>query len=188
MTDHGRLEYLGGTLDDAAGEAFDKVARMLGVGDYLGGAKLSKLAGECTDNVLENTFPRPKINDNDFDFSFSGLKTYTKRFIEQNNAVYAKSIIAKEFENAVVDVLVKKTLLAAQKYDVKAILLGGGVSANSSLRTVLTNKAQDIGIPVCVPPIRLCTDNAIYIAAAAFFNFTPVDSFDIEVAPSLGIV
>lgn len=188
MRDHGKLEYLGGTLDDAAGEAFDKVARILGVGDYLGGAKLSKLASECAVNVLENTFPRPKINDTDFDFSFSGLKTFTKRFIEQNSDVYNKSIIAKEFENAVVDVLVKKTLLAAQKYDVKSILLGGGVSANISLRTELTNKAQAFGIPVYVPPIRLCTDNAIYIASAAFFNFTPVASFDIEVSPSLGIV
>lgn len=187
MKDHGKLEYLGGTLDDAAGEAFDKVARILGISDYLGGAKLSKLANTCAKNTLENTFPRPKINDNDYDFSFSGLKTFMKRFIEQNVDAYEKSVIAKEFENAVIDVLVKKTLDAANKFNVTSILLGGGVSANVSLRNVLTNKAKNMGIPVYIPPISLCTDNAVYISSAAFFNFNPVDISEIEVNPSLEI-
>ncbi len=189
MRGHGDLVYLGGTVDDAAGEAFDKTARLLGIADYLGGAKLSLIAAKCEHNTLAGKFPRPKITDEDFDFSFSGLKTAVKRGVEHDNLLenYPPEVIACEFESAVVDVLVKKTCVAAEKYNARTILLGGGVSANTQLRSRMKLAAKNIGIPVSIPPIGLCTDNAIYIASAAYFNNKPKALADINVNPSLGI-
>lgn len=189
MRGHGDFEYLGGTLDDAAGEAFDKTARLLGLAKYLGGPQLSKLASTCKKNVLQGTLPRPMIDKPGSDFSFSGLKTSVKKMIEEDK--YPKDSIACEFENAVVDVLVSKTIKAAKKYKVKEILLGGGVSANTLLRSRIKNEADKYGFNLHIPPLRLCTDNAIYIAGAAFFNFKPVEFKELEKVkadPSLGIM
>lgn len=183
---HGNFEYLGGTLDDAAGEAFDKVARLLGLSKYLGGVFLSKKAEECEENILEGKLPRPMLDQDNFDFSFSGLKTSSRRLIEENK--YPAEAVACEFENAVVDVLVKKTIRAAKKYNVKNILLGGGVSANRVLRKRLREEAEKIGIVTHVPPISLCTDNAVYIAGAAFFNNKQVKYEKLDANPSLGIM
>lgn len=186
VKDHGDLEYLGGTLDDAAGEAFDKTARLLGIKKYLGGAELSKVAASCKENKMEGRLPRPKMQDEDYDFSFSGLKTAVKRIVE--NEDYELESLACEFENAVVDVLVDKTLRAAEVFDVKTILLGGGVSANQNLRSRIKFEAQNAGIFVSIPPIEFCTDSATYIASAAYFNQNEKPLEDIEANPSLGIM
>lgn len=183
---NGDFEYLGGTLDDAAGEAFDKVARLLGLSKYLGGVLLSKKAEECKENSLEGKLPRPMIDQNNFDFSFSGLKTAAKRLIEENK--YPTEVVAREFENAAVDVLVKKTIKAAKKYNVKNIMFGGGVSANRLLRKRITEEAAKIGLVTHIPPINLCTDNAVYIAGAAFFNNKQGKYEDLDANPSLGIM
>jgi len=183
MNNHGDLEYLGGTIDDAAGEAFDKVARLLNYGMYLGGANLSKAAREYIGPKLAEKLPRPFIHEHNFDFSFSGLKTAVKRLVEKN--LYEPAPIAKEFEEAVVEVLVEKTLKAVEHTNAKTILLGGGVSANSKLRQDLLDTTQarfGNAVTVKVPSLRLCTDNAIYIASAAYFNQTtkPLD----QIAPN----
>ena len=186
MKDHGNYEYLGGTLDDAAGEAYDKVARLLGLSKYLGGALLSKKALECKENTLKGKLPRPMIDQDNFDFSFAGLKTASRRLVEENK--YSSEVIAKEFEEAAVEVLVKKTIKAVKKFNVKTIMLGGGVSANNYLREEIKKEADKIGVITQIPPIRLCTDNAVYIAVAAYFNNNPRKYEEIEVNPSLGIM
>lgn len=179
MKDHGNLEYLGGTVDDAAGEAFDKIARLLNLGMYLGGANLSKTAREYVGPILPEKLPRSFIHEDNFDFSFSGLKTAVKRLADKN--IYPIPAVAKEFEEAVVEVLVEKTLRAVEHTNAKSILLGGGVSANSKLRQDLVEKTNarfgDNKTTVKIPPLRLCTDNAVYIASAAYFNqnYKPLD-------------
>lgn len=185
MRDHGDMEYLGGTLDDAAGEAFDKTARLLGLADYLGGPLLSKVAEGCEVNPVSGKLPRPKIDDKDFDFSFSGLKSAVKRVVENENLPV--EVVAREFEDAVVDVLVKKTIDAAKAHKVGTILLGGGVSANKHLRKRLSEEAQKEGFKLHVPPLRLCTDNAVYIAGAAYFNYVEKPLGEVQADPGLGI-
>jgi N6-L-threonylcarbamoyladenine synthase len=186
MRGHGDLEYLGGTVDDAAGEAFDKTARLLGLAKYLGGKELSDRAASCSENVLKGRLPRPMLNQNNFDFSFSGLKTAVKRLVEKED--HPVEAVACEFETAAVDVLVEKTLKAAKKYGVKTILLGGGVAANQTLRVRLSSEAQALSIEVYHPPLRLCGDNAVYIASAAFFNNKPVNISDVVMNPGLGVL
>ncbi len=187
IKNHGDMEYLGGTLDDAVGESFDKVARMLGLSKYLGGVLLSNKASECEVSTAKGLLPRPMIDQDNFDFSFSGLKTATKRLIETGEHRVAS--IAREFEDAVVEVLVKKTIKAVEKYNVKTLLLGGGVSANTTLREKILEECEKRKISVFVPPLRLCTDNAVYIASAAYFNAKKEnDVKDIVPDPSLGIM
>ena len=169
MKNHGDLKYLGGTVDDAAGEAFDKAARLLNLGMYLGGANLSKTAGAYAGPNLPEKLPRSFIHQDNFDFSFSGLKTAVKRLVDKS--IYPIPAIAKEFEEAVVEVLVEKTLRAAKAANARSILLGGGVSANQKLRKDLVDKAgvRLNNTKVWIPPLKLCTDNAVYIASAAYF-------------------
>jgi len=186
MKDHGSFMFLGGTLDDAAGEAFDKTARLLGISRYLGGALLSKKASECQENTIKQTLPRPMINKDNYDFSFSGLKTAVKRLVETKDLPI--ELVSKEFEEAVVDVLVSKSIKAAKEYNVKSILLGGGVSANKPLRERVSIEVAKLNIDVHIPPIRLCTDNAVYIASAAYFNRNVKPISEIEAIPSLGIM
>ena len=193
MKGHGDFEFIGGTLDDAVGEAFDKVARLLGLSKYLGGAVLSKKAQECNVNTIKGKLPRPMLDQDNFDFSFSGLKTATKRLVEKEN--YPVEVVAREFENAVVEVLVKKTMKAVRKYDVKSVLLGGGVSANTPLRETIKKECEKIEVDCFVPPLRLCTDNAITIASAAYFMYASeqekyenLDLKGIQPDPSLGIM
>lgn len=168
MTDHGKFKWLGGTKDDAAGECFDKCARILNLG-YPGGPAIEKNA--IAGNI---TLPRPMINTKDFDFSFSGLKTAVANLKEPN-----KNWVAYELQEAITDVLVKKTLMAAEKYKVKNILLAGGVAANKRLREKLPQA-------LC-PPINLCTDNAVGIASAAFFNYKPVPWQEVDADPALDL-
>lgn len=179
----GHLNYthLGGTLDDAAGEAFDKVGRLLGL-PYPGGPAIDQAS--INGNPRAFTFPRA-IKEDDFNFSFSGLKTavlrQTKRYDEDRLPV---SDLAASFQAAVVDSLVSKTRRAAESYDVTAVHLAGGVSANSLLRKLMQDR---IGLPVRFPPPLLCTDNAAMIAAAAHWHFIEGHShgFDLDVIPNL---
>jgi len=172
MTDHMKFKWLGGTLDDAAGEAFDKVARILGLG-YPGGPKVERIARQWTMDNGQWTIklPRPMIDSNNFDFSFSGLKTAVANLVHSSQfTVHSREEIAYEFQKAIADVLVTKTINAAKRFNVREILLGGGVAANSVLRQQLTDHCRGLNIPVKFPPVDLCIDNGAMIAAAAFFN------------------
>jgi len=169
-------EIVGETRDDAVGEAFDKVARILGL-PYPGGPKISKLAEkERLENPNKKTsypLPRPMIHSNDLNFSFSGLKTsvlYTvKKIPELTEEI--KQEIAREFEDSVVDVLVTKTKMAIEQYGVKTLVLGGGVSANKEIRKKLAELAKEMSVAFFVPEISASTDNSLMIAIAGFFNF-----------------
>jgi N6-L-threonylcarbamoyladenine synthase len=172
-----KYKMLGATRDDAAGEAFDKVARMLGL-PYPGGPEISKLAllGREAQNASTITFPRPMIHSKDFDFSFSGLKTavlYTVRDLPNGLNEELKQEIAKEFENAVVDVLTTKTLSAVEEIGAQTIIVGGGVAANKHLRSELTKRAKEKfgDIAVLFPEKELATDNAVMIAMAGYLDY-----------------
>ncbi len=191
MKDHGDYTYLGGTRDDAAGEAFDKVARLLGLG-FPGGPAIQRIAASeypsRRGEVASPSLPRAWLRGSD-DFSFSGVKTAVLRLVEgsdieeKDREEYVRSL-ATEFQNSVVDVLTSKTVDIATRYNAKAILLGGGVAANLLLRDVM---AQRSPVPVIVASPRLCTDNAAMIAAAGFFRFQAGDIADLslDVYPSL---
>ncbi len=171
MRAHGDFERIGETLDDAAGEAFDKVANMLKLG-YPGGPKVSALAKEG--DAAAYNFPRAMLDRDNFDMSFSGLKTSVLYTLRSNDDKLEddqfKKDICASFEQAVVDVLVKKTIKAAKKFQPKTVLLAGGVAANSALRERLAEEVQKLGIAF-IPPERAYTmDNAAMIGAAAAFR------------------
>jgi N6-L-threonylcarbamoyladenine synthase len=199
MENHGKIKYIGGTRDDAAGEAFDKTARLLGL-PYPGGPNLSKKAQEFIEKNPEkklNLFPRPMINEENFDWSFSGLKTAVRKEIEKNKNLDEKEIqkFSAEVQEAIVESLVEKSLKAIEKFKPKSFLLAGGVAANKRLRETLQAKipteSRDSGkVPrtkLHIPEIDFCTDNAAYIAAAAFYNYTPIDWQKINANPELTI-
>jgi N6-L-threonylcarbamoyladenine synthase len=163
----GRYEALGRTLDDAAGEAFDKVAKVLGLG-YPGGPAISLLAE--TGDPAAIPFPRAMLRSGDFDFSLSGLKTAVLQYVDRERAAgreVSLPDVAASFQQAVVDVQVAKTVRAAKEYGVRAVVLAGGVAANPALRSALASALGGEGIRLSVPPTELCTDNASMIAAAA---------------------
>jgi len=190
MKNHGKIKWLGGTRDDAAGECFDKCARFLGLG-YPGGPAIAAAADSFSSNQsLLIKLPRPMINDNNFDFSFSGLKTALHRFIPHGKLnTKLVSTLAYEVQEAITDVLVKKTFQAAKKYKVKSILLAGGVAANSRLREKfkLAISHQPSIINLFIPSPSLCTDNATFIASCAYFNYQPVSWQRVQADYSLGI-
>ena len=169
VKNHLNYKILGETLDDAAGEAFDKVARMLKLG-YPGGLEISKLAK--FGHRMSINFPRPMIHSKDLNFSFSGLKTavlYKIREMTQTKfrSKKVKADIASSFEEAVVDVLVRKTIKATEQYKPRAIALGGGVAANDKLREELAKKFPNI----LLPNKRFTGDNAAMIAVAGYYRF-----------------
>lgn len=184
MTDHLHYQHLGGTLDDAAGEAFDKVGRLLGL-PYPGGPAIDASAEHGDPQRFR--FPRAVVEQG-YDFSFSGLKTAvlreTQRYTPDRLPV---ADLAASFQAAVVDILVAKTAAAAAETGAKAVHLAGGVSANRSLRAAMT---AALSIPVLYPPPVLCTDNAAMIAAAAHPRFVrgQRDALDFDVAPNLPLV
>lgn len=187
MRDHGRYLLLGQTLDDAAGEAFDKVGRLLEL-PYPGGPAISAAAEGAT---AVTRFPRARPAGR-YDFSFSGLKTAVRREVEERRArgePIPVDGIAAAFEEAVVDALVTKTIAAAEAHDVAAIALGGGVAANSALRRELAARAGGLGLRTLVPPPALCTDNGAMIGAAGGFRFVAGDraTFALEAVPSLAL-
>jgi N6-L-threonylcarbamoyladenine synthase len=181
----GHYEVLGTTVDDAAGEAFDKVAKLLEL-PYPGGPQISKLAEEGKDTI---PFPRPMAQSKDYNFSFSGLKTavlyhlketYPPKTTNKKTNLHSyhygylplkeKANIARSFEEAVVDVLVTKALRACKQYTCKTISLSGGVAANKRLRATLKSKCVENDLDFIVPDFRLCTDNAEMIAIASYFK------------------
>ncbi len=183
VKDFQKYKIIGSTRDDAAGEAFDKVARMLGL-PYPGGPEISRLAKterECVASGSEIVFPRPMIHSKDYDFSFSGLKTAVLYYIRDlpTQAGHGplteklKSKIAKEFEDAVIDVLVHKTIKVIKSYKAKNLIVGGGVSANSHLQQTLKKKLKEIdkSIKLHFPTKNLSTDNALMIAIAGYFQY-----------------
>jgi N6-L-threonylcarbamoyladenine synthase len=165
MEDHGVYRVLGQTVDDAAGEAFDKVARFLGLG-YPGGPAIDRLALQGSPDAI--AFPRPMLDDG-LDFSFSGLKTAVVNHARRNPDVEVADVAAS-FQAAVVDVLVTKLLRAAHESRIATVVIGGGVAANSALRTRLLDDAERAGVRAVVPSLSLCTDNAAMIAAAAAYR------------------
>ncbi len=189
MKGHGEFVYLGGTLDDAAGEAFDKTARLLGITKYLmGGPSLSTRASTCVNHTFENKLPRPMMGSDNFDFSFSGLKSAVKRLYSETLSSDEVSSLAKDFENSVVEVLTYKTMKAVKKYGVASLLICGGVAANRVLRESLKKASNFEHTPFFVPPLSLCGDNAVYIASAAFFNQNVKELDKIKADPSLGVM
>ena len=184
MIDHGRYQHLGGTLDDAAGEAFDKVGRVLGL-SFPGGPAIDQLAP--SGNATAFKFPRAVMDDG-YNFSFSGLKTAVARQIKHfDKKRLPVEDLAASFQTAVVDALVTKTERAATAYGVTAVHLTGGVSANRELRQTMTDQ---LSLPVRYPTPILCTDNAAMIGAAAHWHFINGrrDSLNMDVIPSLQLV
>jgi len=169
MTDHLKYKIVGDTKDDAAGEAFDKAAKILGLG-YPGGPAIAKAAQ--IDEQFKVKLPRPMLHSGDFNFSFSGLKTALLYQVQKDKAAKNHTnAYAEEFEQAVTDIITTKTLQAAKKYKTKTIMLAGGVSANKRLRAFLTAKALGQGLPVIIAPLPYTTDNAAMIASAAIFQY-----------------
>lgn len=169
--DYMDYEIMGMTRDDAAGEAFDKIARVLGLG-YPGGPKIDALAKEGNPDAYN--FPRVKMSDGTLDFSFSGVKTAVINQIhkhEQRGEEYSKADIAASFQRAVTDVLCSHTVEAAKRRKTDIIALAGGVAANSELRMRMEQAAGEIGAKVVYPPLELCTDNAVMIASAGYYEY-----------------
>ena len=171
VKDYGQYEVIGQTRDDAAGEAYDKVARALGLG-YPGGPKIDKLSKEGNPNAIE--FPKAKFQEDTLDFSFSGVKSAVLNYLNkckmQNIEVNAADVAAS-FQKAVVDVLTENVLLTCKRRKVNKIAIAGGVASNSTLRENLIKVAGKKGIDVLFPDMILCTDNAAMIGSAAYYNF-----------------
>jgi N6-L-threonylcarbamoyladenine synthase len=165
MEGHGEYRLLGSTLDDAAGEAFDKVARFLGLG-YPGGPAIDALAMEGDPAAVR--FPRPML-DEGYDFSFSGLKTSVVNHVRRNPGLVTADVAAS-FQQAVVDVLVAKARRAVGEYGAKGLVLSGGVAANSQLREAVLDVAMADGVHPLLPARSMCTDNAAMVAAAAWWQ------------------
>lgn len=182
MRGYGQYKIIGETLDDAAGECFDKTARILGLG-FPGGPAIAALADkwknkllkthqmpighECVLDNKQTKLPRPMINSKDYNFSFSGLKTAVLYSYKGKN----KSAMAYEIQEAIVDVLLSKTLQAIKKFQPKTVMIAGGVAANKRLRECLTEKTAPYKINVSLPELSYTTDNAAMIAAAGYFNY-----------------
>lgn len=178
-----KITEIGHTVDDAAGEAFDKIARFLNLG-YPGGPVIDRLAKQGDPQKIE--LPKPMLGSGDFNFSFSGLKTAviyrTKKEPEVKNAANLKDLVAS-FQNSIVEVLVDKTIKACKKFGYRKILVSGGVAANSRLRELFTAKTGQENIELFIPPIHLCMDNAAMVACLGYDEYIRgnYSGFDIDV-------
>lgn len=188
VTEPGKYEFVGWTIDDAAGEAFDKGAKMLGL-PYPGGPAIEQLAGRGYLGAVK--FPRPNLHSGDFHFSFSGLKTALLYFLRdrktRDNVELTQEDIAASYQEAIVEVLCEKLLQAARQFQVETIAVVGGVAANSRLREKLTAIAGESGLQLTLPPRGLCTDNGAMVAAAGLekLNRNEVAAWDVEVFSTL---
>ena len=193
----GGWKVLGETKDDAVGEAFDKVAKMLKL-PYPGGPEVEKLAAQNPKSNIQNpiNFPRPMIHEKNYDFSFSGLKTSVLYYLRDNEEILRsaqddslKAVVCSAFQEAAIDVLVTKTMRAAEEFDAKTILLCGGVASNKFLQKNLLEKIQNLKskIQMLVPPDKYNGDNAVMIAAAAYINHLQNKSHKIEANGNLGL-
>jgi N6-L-threonylcarbamoyladenine synthase len=186
MPEEGRYEILGQTVDDAAGEAFDKIARFLGLG-YPGGPEIDRLAREGDPDAIR--FPRA-MEGAGYDFSLSGLKTAVIRHVRRERAEGREPHlpdVAASFQEAVVDVQVRKTIAAAKEHRVERVLLGGGVVANTRLRDRMLTAAAEAGLEVLVPPLEYCTDNAAMIACAGFYRMARGERTPLDVGADPGL-
>lgn len=187
VKDYGIYEVIGQTRDDAAGEAYDKVARALGLG-YPGGPKIDKLAKEGNPKAI--TFPKANFHEETLDFSFSGVKSAVLNYLNKcnmQNIEINKADVAASFQQAVVDVLKDNVLLTCKKKNIDTIAIAGGVASNSTLRETLINESGKKGIKVLFPTPILCTDNAAMIGSAAYFNFIngKVNDLNLNAKPNL---
>jgi N6-L-threonylcarbamoyladenine synthase len=186
VRDYGIYEILGQTRDDAAGEAFDKIARALGLG-YPGGPLIDKIAKDGERTIK---FPEVSFGKNCLDFSFSGIKTSVLNYL---NTAKSKGEninicdVAASFQGAVVDVLVRHTMIACDKIGIRSVALAGGVASNSALRDKFKKEAAIRGLRVCIPSPVLCTDNAAMIASAAYFEYLKgfTDGLDLNADPGM---
>lgn len=171
VKDYGEYEILGRTRDDAAGEAFDKVARAIGLG-YPGGPKVDKVSKEGNAEAI--VFPKAKVNDSIYDFSFSGLKSAVLNYLNQaemKGEEICVPDVAASFQKAVVDVLVEHSVAAAKEYGFKEVALAGGVASNSALRAAMEKACQENDIKLFRPSPIFCTDNAAMIGAAGYYEY-----------------
>ncbi|HEY5523736.1 MAG TPA: tRNA (adenosine(37)-N6)-threonylcarbamoyltransferase complex transferase subunit TsaD [Clostridium sp.] len=187
VKEHGVYEVLGQTRDDAAGEAFDKVARALGLG-YPGGPKIDKLAKEGNPEAM--AFPRAKFHEDTLDFSFSGVKSSVLNYLNKSsmqNVEVNKADVAASFQRAVTDVLRDNVFLTCKNKNLKKIAIAGGVASNSALRKVLMDEGEKRGIKILFPKAILCTDNAAMIGSAAYFELLKnnISSLDLNAKPNL---
>ena len=171
----GDYKILGETLDDAAGECFDKTARVLGL-DYPGGPAIEAQAAQASSLKYKINLPRPMIHQKTYNFSFSGLKTAVLYHHQKQDKKTQKSksyikAMAKEIQNAIIDVLMKRTFEAAENYKVKSIILGGGVTANKELRKRFKQKARKLKLQIMLPDRKQSTDNALMVAVAGYYNW-----------------
>ncbi|MDY4078483.1 MAG: tRNA (adenosine(37)-N6)-threonylcarbamoyltransferase complex transferase subunit TsaD [Clostridium sp.] len=187
VKDYGKYEVIGQTRDDAAGEAFDKVARAIGLG-YPGGPKIDKISKQGNENAIE--FPKAKFHDDTLDFSFSGLKSAVLNYI---NKCKMKDIeinvadVAASFQKAVIDVLKENVFLTCERKNVDKIAIAGGVASNSTLREELIKEGNKKGVEILFPARILCTDNAAMIGSAAYYEFMNgnIANLDLNAKPNL---
>lgn len=187
VKDHSTYEVIGETRDDAAGEAYDKVARSIGLG-YPGGPKIDKLALEGNEEAIK--FPRANFHDDSLDFSFSGLKSSVLNYLNKakmTGETINNADVAASFQKAVVDVLTDNVITTCKRYNVDKIAIAGGVASNSALRKTLTKEGEKLNIKVLFPSPILCTDNAAMIGSAAYFQFINEDfaTMDLNAKPNL---
>lgn len=187
VLDYGTYEILGRTRDDAAGEAFDKVARAIGLG-YPGGPKIEKVSCEGNPHAIE--FPRPKIADDAYDFSFSGLKSAVLNYLnsaQMKNEEIVQADVAASFQKAVIDVLVGNAMRAVEEYDMKKFAIAGGVASNAALRHAMEEACKEKGVDFYHPSPILCTDNAAMIGAAAYYEYMAGvrSGLDLNAVPNL---
>lgn len=171
VKDYGEYEVIGKTRDDAAGEAFDKVARALGLG-YPGGPIIDKLAAIGNKNAID--FPRVYLDDGSFDFSFSGLKSAVLNYLnnsKQKGIEIVVEDVAASFQQSVIEVLVEKTIRAAKDKGVNVVTLAGGVAANEGLRNLISKRCNEERLELRYPSKKLCTDNAAMIGCAAYYDY-----------------
>ena len=187
VLDYGKYEILGRTRDDAAGEAFDKVARAIGLG-YPGGPKIEKVAHEGNPHAVE--FPRPKIADGEYDFSFSGLKSAVLNHLnscKMKGIEIVQADIAASFQKAVIDVLVGNAMHAIEKYQIDKFAIAGGVASNGTLRGAMEEECRKRNVAFSHPSPILCTDNAAMIGAAAYYDYRAGirSGLDLNAVPNL---
>lgn len=187
VEDYGRYEIIGRTRDDAAGEAFDKVARAIGLG-YPGGPKIDKLSREGNPDAIH--FPRAKVEENEFDFSFSGLKSAVLNYLngcQMKGEPVCEADVAASFQKAVIDVLVEHSLHAAKRYGYSKLAIAGGVASNSSLREAFEAGCRKEGIRFFHPSPVFCTDNAAMIGVAGYYEFVRGvrSGYDLNAVPNL---
>lgn len=189
VKDYGEYEIIARTRDDAAGEAFDKVARAIGLG-YPGGPKIDKISKEGNPDAI--VFPRGKVEGSDYDFSFSGLKSAVLNYLNgcrMKGENFSQADVAASFQKSVIEVLVEHSLRAAKDYGIEQFAIAGGVASNSSLRAAFETACEKRKIKFYHPSPKLCTDNAAMIAAAGYYEYIKGyrSGYDLNAVPNLAI-